>query len=218
MLTRLLAAAGLAIALAANSGPASAAEDWHPEGHDSAVAACLDLNEYKPVELDAATEDGLGDWIVWVKDKDGDLWLCNANAQGDVYANVLLNGDLLNGDGPQLIADDEAGRNPGPAESAERLCSAVGSHVEDLNIVETVDDGLGDYLVWLQNSSGAYYMCDASSNSTLYSFEPVQYPLDTSGTNTDGPCCAPFENRQADWRQHDVRGPQKPGPRSETAK
>ena len=35
----------------------------------------------------------MGDWLVWVEDKDGDLWMCNANAEGDVYANVFLEGD-----------------------------------------------------------------------------------------------------------------------------
>ena len=74
-------------------------------GHDpelvQRVARMVDRNEYKPAKLSEAVEDGLGDWIVWVEDTDGDLWLCNANATGDVYANVFLEGDLLGGEGAQ---------------------------------------------------------------------------------------------------------------------
>ena len=196
MLTKLVAATGFAMALAASGGQASA-EDWHPEGHDSAVAACLDMNEYKPAELDAAAEDGLGDWIVWVKDKDGDLWLCNANAEGEVYANVFLNGDLLDGGGAEFVKSDTDGHHPGPAESAERLCAAVGDYMEDLEIVATVDDALGDYLVWLKNGDDAYWMCNASSDAKLYAFEAVQYPIDAADTTDDATCCATSEDRQS---------------------
>ena len=39
----------------------------------------------------------------------------------------------------------------GPAGIAESLCSAVADRIGTGVIVTTVDDGLGDYLVWLQN-------------------------------------------------------------------
>jgi hypothetical protein len=192
---RTLAAAALAAAFLGSRAEADG-QDWRPEGHDSAVAACLDFNSYKPANLVDAVEDGLGDWVVWVKDKDEDLWLCNANGEGDVYANVLLNGDLLDGDGARLVAKDRDGHRPGPAESAERLCAAVGDYMEDLEIVATVDDALGDYVVWLKNGDGAYWMCNASADAKLYSFESVQYPLDGS-VNDDGRCCAPYEDRRS---------------------
>jgi hypothetical protein len=69
--------------------------------------------------------------------------------------------------------------------------------MEDLEIVATVDDALGDYLVWLQNGDDAYWMCNASADAKLYSFEPVQYPLDGSEASDDGTCCAPFEDRRS---------------------
>jgi hypothetical protein len=165
-------------------------------GHDTAVAACLDFNGYKPTELVEAVQDGMGDWIVWVRDRDQDLWLCNADAEGSVYANVLLNGDLLGGGGIELAAD-QIDPGAGPAERAERLCSAVGGYMEDLQIVATVDDALGDYLVWLTNGNDAYWMCNASSDGELFTFEPVQYPLDEA-TETDDPiCCETEEGRQS---------------------
>lgn len=192
---RTFALAALAAALSASLAHADD-QDWHPEGHDSAIAACIDFNDYKPANLVDAAEDGLGDWLVWVKDKDGDLWLCNANADGDVYANVVLNGDLLGGDGASLVAESGDGSShAGPAASAEELCSAVGSYMEDLQIVATVDDTLGDYLVWLKNGDDVYWMCNASSDDKLYTFESVQYPIDSSDANEDATCCAPFEDR-----------------------
>src|SRR5690606_10462516 len=118
----------------------------------------LDLNSYKPAKLVDAVEDGLTDWIVWVEDRDGDLWLCNANEEGAVYANVYIEGDLLGGKG---FSNYESSDGAGPASRAEQLCAAVGALIDDLTIVATVDDALGDYLVWLQNADGAYWMCNA---------------------------------------------------------
>ena len=177
------------------AAPAAAAEDRQPAGRDTAVAACIAFNGYKPVTLDAAVEDGLGDWIVWVKDKDDDLWLCNANEDGEVYANVLLNGDLLSGDGASMIAEDVS--HAGPATKAEKLCAAVGGYMEDLEIVATVDDALGDYVVWLKNSNDAYWMCNASADAKLYSFEAVEYPLEEAAGSDEETCCATFEERQS---------------------
>ena len=57
----------------------------------------------RPWKLAATVADGLGDWVVWLKDKDGDLWLCNASSAGAVYANTMMEGDLLAGDGAALI-------------------------------------------------------------------------------------------------------------------
>ena len=175
---------------------AEASEDWQPKGHDSAVAACIAFNGYKPAELVEAVEDGLGDWIVWVRDKDQDLWLCNANENGDVYANVLLNGDMLSGEGTELVTAEGDG-HAGPAEKAERLCAAVGSYMEDLEIVATVDDAMGDYLVWLKNGEDSYWMCNASADAKLYTFEAVQYPIDGATQTQDPVCCETNPERQS---------------------
>jgi hypothetical protein len=193
-MSKLLIAAAALWTLAA-APAAMASEDWQPKGRDSAVAACIDFNGYKPAKLDAAVEDGLGDWIVWVKDKDDDLWLCNANEEGEVYANVLLNGDLLSGDGASMITEDIS--RAGPATKAEKLCAAVGGYMEDLEIVATVDDALGDYVVWLKNGEDSYWMCNASADSKLYTFEAVEYTLDQAAGTDDETCCATSEDRQS---------------------
>jgi hypothetical protein len=196
MFTRALPATFSALALVLTPLQAMA-EEWGPDGRDTAIAACIDLNGYKPATLVEAVEDGLGDWIVWVEDTDGDLWLCNANGEGSVYANVYLEGDLLKGEGADFVSyEDDSGQHPGPAGRAEELCSAVGALVDELEIVATVDDALGDYLVWLQNADGAYWMCNASSEAELYTFEPVQYPLGDEEATEEDICCETDKERQ----------------------
>src|SRR5262245_50276536 len=69
-----------------------------------AIAVCSSVNQYAPVQAVKAVRDGIGDWIVWVRDKDDDLWLCNASAEGNVYMNSLIKGDRLAGHGEEAIA------------------------------------------------------------------------------------------------------------------
>lgn len=181
MSARILAAAGFALIL--TQAPAFAGEE-PPEGQTTAVAACQAINEHAPLETVGAVEDGMGDWLVWTKDKDGDLWLCNASSEGAVFANTMMEGDLLAGDGATLINVQPASNTSrsrfvqsDPAETATALCTAVGNYIEDMQVVATVEDGLGDYLVWLQNADDAYWLCNASADAKLYDFEPVDMPL-----------------------------------------
>ncbi len=180
MFARTLTAIGLALVLAA---PASAGQiNVNAGPKATATNACTSFNEYGPTEVVDVVEDGLGDWLVWVKDKDGDLWMCNANEEGAVYANVLMEGDLLDGEGVDLISNRQTGErrsggSHGPAATAEAVCAAVGNVIEDMEIVATVSDGLGDYLVWLQNADEELWMCNASGDAQLYTFDPVDMPL-----------------------------------------
>ncbi len=176
MFTRILPIAGIALALL--QAPAGAAETQSDAGMDTAIAACTAINQYAPVNTVASVADGLGDWVVWIKDKDDDLWLCNANASGAVFANVMMEGDLLSGDGQALIGFQAINnRRSDPSEVAQTLCSTVGSYVENMQVVATADDGLGDYVVWLKNDNEALWLCNASSDGKLYDFEPVGMPM-----------------------------------------
>jgi hypothetical protein len=182
MSARILAAAGLALVL--TQAPAFAGEPNVETGAATAVAACQTFNTAGPVELVGAVEDGLGDFVVWSKDANGDLWLCNANSEGAVFVNTKIVGDLISGDGAALIgfqAASNSGRNlipqANPADVATALCAAVGGYIEDMQVVATVEDGLGDYLVWLKNADEALWMCNASADAKLYDFEPVDLPL-----------------------------------------
>ena len=178
MFTRILIAAGLSLAFA--QGPAAAAERA-ANGVEKAGEACTAMNEYGPVETVKTVEDGLGDFLIWVKDKDGDLWMCNANGEGAVFTNVLMQGDLLKGDGAAFLgverASDGAVAGYEPAVVAEALCAAIGSHIEEMEVVVTVSDGMGDYLTWLKNANDELWVCNASAEAKLYGFEPVDLPV-----------------------------------------
>jgi hypothetical protein len=182
MSARILAAAGLALIL--TQAPALAGDNATEAGMSTAAAACQAINSNAPVELVGSVADGLGDWLVWTKDKDGDLWICNANSEGAVFANTMVQNDLLAGDGAALVNVQPAsnsGRNrfahANPAETAAALCLAVGSYFDNVEVTATVEDGLGDYLVWLQNADQGLWMCNASGDAKLYDFEPVDMPL-----------------------------------------
>ena len=175
MFTRLFAAAGLTLVLL--QVPAVAAEIT-PDGKNKAAEACQAMNQYGPVEVQTVADDGLGDWVVWVKDKDGDLWMCNANSHGAVFTNVMMQGDLLKGDGNALVGLQNIGNGiSGGAQEAEALCTAVGSHIENMQVVTTVEDGLGDYITWLKNADDQLWVCNASGDAKLYDFETVDLPL-----------------------------------------
>jgi hypothetical protein len=173
--TALLASVG-----AFASTPSSAESTTGISGREAASSVCLSFNKHGPVQAEAAVEDGLGDWIVWVRDKDKDLWMCNASADGNVYANTLIRGDLLAGAGERAIALLPVAHTPprdAKAEKAERLCAAAGRKVDATRIVATVDDGVGDHIVWLQGGDQSYWLCNASSDAELFVFERIHSPL-----------------------------------------
>ena len=178
MFTRILTAAGLFLAIA--QAPAVAAE-FTPDGVKKASEACQAQNAYAPIEVVKTADDGLGDFLIWVKDKDGDLWMCNANGAGAVFTNTLMQGDLLKGDGARLVGfqpvANSSSSTTAPADVAAAVCMGVGNYIEPMQIVVTVEDGLGDYVTWLKNASEQLWLCNASGDAKLYDFEPIDMPL-----------------------------------------
>lgn len=151
-----------------------------PDGVEKATEACETVNEYGPVEVVTSVEDGLGDWLVWVKDRDGDLWMCNASGYGAVFTNVVMQGDLLGGDGSALLGYhpvSNGGSGGDPALIAETLCYGIGNYIEEMQVVVTVSDGMGDYLTWLKNADDGLWVCNASEDAELFDFEPVDLPI-----------------------------------------
>jgi hypothetical protein len=150
-------------------------------GRDAAASECLSFNKYGPAQLVSAVEDGLGDWVVWVRDKDDDLWICNASAEGNVYVNTMIRGDLLAGAGVRASAIQPIAHNPASApsalEGATRLCAAAGRHVGADRVVINIPDGVGDRIVWLQDADNSYWLCTASADAKLFVFERVRSPL-----------------------------------------
>lgn len=174
-------AAGLFSGAAAQAGDHGAASV-----REVAVEACMGFNEYAPVTLVDAVEDGMGDTLVWLEDRDGDLWMCNADADGNVYFNVFMEGDLLEGDGLQLVGWEQSDlpdtHRPDPQLAAEQLCTAVlEEFFEETSIsITTVSDGFGDYLVWLSTDEGGLWACNASADNILFAFEEIDGPLNVA--------------------------------------
>jgi hypothetical protein len=146
-----------------------------------AVDACLNQNEFRPAGVVQAVADGMGDWLVWLQDSDGGLWSCNADGAGVVYANVMVPGDLLDGNGAEFLRDAPklAGSDSEEAEARARdLCFGVAGLTQEVQLIASTQDGLGDTLVWLRMADGQLWMCDASADAQLFVFEPVGVPLD----------------------------------------
>jgi len=177
MFIRLITAAGVTVALASTSALATPVNLG--VSVENATAACMEANP-QAVEVAGTVEDGMGDLVVWLKDKDGGLWLCDASMQGAVFASVRMEGDLLQGTGAELIGIQPVSSRTGagdPSVTAQTLCSTIGGMIEQMTIVATVADGMGDYLVWMKNANEQLWMCNASADAKLYTFEPVDVPL-----------------------------------------
>ena len=94
-----------------------------------------------------------------------------------------MQGDLLKGEGAQLIgfsrptvADRQ--RTPAPPGQGRRVAlRGRRRDIEDMQVVATVEDGLGDYVTWLKNANDELWICNASGDAKLYGFEPVDQPL-----------------------------------------
>jgi hypothetical protein len=180
MIARTLTAIGFALTLA--HSPAAASEISFAPSVNKAVNACMDMNTGARTELLQAVQDGFGDWLVWLQASDSTLRMCNASGEGAVYTNAQVAGDLLAGRGAELIglqayAASIAPAQVDPAQVAAAVCAAVGSHLDDMSVAATVEDGMGDYLVWLKNAKEELWVCNASADAKLYSFEPVDVPI-----------------------------------------
>jgi hypothetical protein len=125
----LILGAGLAVmasaALVLNSASAAPANT----GHEAAIKACSIVNPSQPVKFLSAVDDGsgVGFSLVWLNDKDNNLWMCDADADGNVYSYSLVKNDLLAGTGPEMIGLQKTanGTYEGePQAIAEKVCVA----------------------------------------------------------------------------------------------
>jgi hypothetical protein len=174
---QMLAATGFVVASIAGLS-ASFAGDRQGSA-DSAVAACLNFNDYGPAELNEVVDDGFDGYLVWVEDADGDLWMCDASDTGDIYANAIIDGDLFDGEGADILGVDDASMDIGEADAitrAERVCTEI-SEDEEASVIASADDGLGDYVVWVEGGDGDLTLCNASAYGEVFAFESIDGPL-----------------------------------------
>ncbi|HSD92828.1 MAG TPA: hypothetical protein VLB11_07365 [Methyloceanibacter sp.] len=170
-----------AMAAAGLLAPAGAAPA--KTGHETAIEACSAVNPLQPVTVVNAVDDGsgVGFSLVWLNDKDGNLWMCDADAEGNVYSYSIVTKDLLGGAGPELIglqltggADDAE-----PQAIAEKVCAA---YLEDSGkVLLSVADGLEadpGFIVFVADKTGAYHLCNATGDAMIWAFEPIGDPIE----------------------------------------
>lgn len=183
MKTDFLLGAGLAALISAGSVllPANAATVQ--PGHEVAVKACSEVNPTQPVTLVNAVNDGsgIGFSLVWLNDKEGNLWMCDADAHGNIYSYTILTGDLLAGGGPELIGLQPASNGSfeeEPQQIAEKVC--VAHLAEGGKVLAASPDGLESdpgFIVFVQDSAGAFHLCNATGDAMIWAFEPIGDPL-----------------------------------------
>ncbi len=179
-----LAAILAALLLGASfSFPASAGTDLHA----SAVQACTTANASQPVDFVAAVDDGRGGSLVWLTDANANLWLCNADADGQIFAYEKMTGDLLQGAGADLVGiepvvdeGDVTVPEKNPLTIAEKACQAylsdgpgriVGSGLDGLD-----GDWVPGYYVFIDTGDGLR-LCDATADAQVWSFAAIGDPL-----------------------------------------
>jgi hypothetical protein len=175
--------AGLAVLALATLGiaPAKAVSDGG--AHEVAIKACSTVNPSQPVSVVNAVDDGsgIGFSLVWLTDKANNLWMCDADAEGNVYSYTIVAKDLLSGGGPELIGLQLAsdGTYDGqPQDVAAKVCVAYlkgGGEVVHIN-----PDGLDiapGFIVFVKDSSGHTYLCNATGDAGVWAFEAIGEPL-----------------------------------------
>jgi hypothetical protein len=174
-----------ALAVLASAGLALAAPGADPAktGYETAIKACSTVNPAQPVTVLNAVSDGsgIGFSLVWLNDKDGNLWMCDADSSGNVYTYSLVSKDLLAGEGAEMIGLQLAadGTYEGdPRTIAEKVCVAYldGGGKALLSTPDGLENDPG-YIVFVADKNGAFHLCNATGDAMIWAFEPVGDPI-----------------------------------------
>jgi hypothetical protein len=161
---------------------ASASAEPVTAGHEGAIKACSTVNPSQPVTVLGVVDDGsgIGLSLVWLNDKDGNLWMCDADADGNVYVYTILTGDLLEGAGGEMIGLTEASFGEANAqETAEKVCVAYLTQ-GGAKVLTSAPDGLEvdpGFIIFVQDAEGGVFLCNATGDAMVWAFEPVGDPL-----------------------------------------
>ncbi|MEM7192859.1 MAG: hypothetical protein AAF405_08375 [Pseudomonadota bacterium] len=174
------AAMGVAALTALATTPASAAY------HGNAINACAGFNEYQPVEVMEAIDNGAGYSLVWLSDADGELWMCHASNNGDIYAYEYVSYDLLEGTGFELLeVMNVSTERLKDQDIAEQVCVSAAA-VEPAYAIASRPDGLptddfvAGYSVFLQDGAGDFYLCNASGDASIWAWAPLGKPINSN--------------------------------------
>ena len=170
-----LATVGLVLA-SANAAPVDAS-------HEAAIQACSTVNPSQPVKVVNAVDDGsgIGFSLVWLNDKDGNLWMCDADASGNVYSYSIVKSDLLAGAGAEMIGLQQTsnGTYEGePQKIAEKVCAAY--LTDGGQVLASTPDGYDadpGFVIFVQDTAGNFHLCNATGDAMIWAFEPIGDPL-----------------------------------------
>jgi hypothetical protein len=176
--SKILGAAFATLAVAALAFAPANAETQH----DTAIDACAMVNPFQPVDVLNAVEDGsgVGFSLVWLEDGEGNLWMCDADSEGYVYSYSLVTDDLLGGAGPEMIGlqlASDGSIDEHPQTVAEKICVA---YLDGGSVIASQPDGLDidpGYIVFVEDTAGSLYLCDATGDAMVWAFEPIGEPL-----------------------------------------
>ena len=124
---------------------------------------------------------GIGFSLVWLNDKDGNLWMCDADANGNVYSYSIVTKDLLAGAGAEMIGLQLAsdGTYEGePQKIAEKVCAAY--LTDGGKVLASSPDGFESdpgFVVFVQDTAGNFHLCNATGDAMIWAFEPIGEPL-----------------------------------------
>lgn len=178
------------VALATLSGAAYAADEMAADNqHNVAIATCLDYSDYGTT-LESVVEDGVGGTLVWMLDPQENLWMCNANKEGDINILYHVKNDLLQGYGIEMFmyyydtnynaAFENEVDDYYTSHIAISVCEIVLNKFFDSNLkfYLITDDGLGDYIVWMEDDLDRIWACNASESGEIFVFEEVYKTLE----------------------------------------
>jgi hypothetical protein len=187
----LIAAAVLTFGTAAVAAPQQRPAQQAPrpaQEHAAAARACSQINEYQPARFVSAVNDGRGNLVVWVRDTDGDLWMCNADRTGNVYANDIMAGDMLNEEGLDRLLTENVFDDLGAIERqepkviAESICR-ISAPEQPAQVISTAPDGMNDYTVFVRDAGNDVFICNASGDAEIFSFVEIGRPLNRRPTS-----------------------------------
>jgi hypothetical protein len=154
-----------------------------------AIDACMGANAHHPARIVTAIDDGRGGSLVWLTDNEANLWVCSADAEGKIYAYVVMSGDLLEGAGAFLVPEESfvdteysvPPPDPNPLDIAALACKAYFPGKDPTTVIGRGQDGLGGqfvpgYFVFMQ-SGGHTYLCDATGDAEVWAFAEIGDPL-----------------------------------------
>jgi hypothetical protein len=179
----LILGAGLAVMASAALLLTSANAAPAKTGHEAAIKACSVVNPSQPVTVANAVADGsgVGFSLVWLNDKDNNLWMCDADSDGNVYSYSLVKKDLLAGAGPEMIGLQPTadGTYEGePQKIAEKVCVAY--LIGGGKVLASNPDGLESdpgFAIFVADKDGNYHLCNATGDAMIWAFEPIGSPL-----------------------------------------